>query len=204
MAYTLGDVDWRRFAYDYELEDVPFDGADPSLTHAEDELEIIFENGDTELYYEVQEGIGQDYTLAVYAEPGEDSDELRNTLRQWFHGRYEMSGDVDYIKSEYGVEPVELAKEKLCYINNPGIWMEIEFDGDGGILLAARNEARGNYGGGGDNDDAIFKDGRAFDFDEFARTHGGKYAGILEEVDDDWVMKKQMPTVDIEKYLKEA
>ena len=150
MTYTIGDVDWRRFAYDYELEDIPFDGADPSLTHAEDELEIIFENGDTELYYEVQEGIGQDYTLAVYAEPDEGSDELRNTLRQWFHGRYEMSEDVDYIKSEYGADPVELAKEKLCYINNPGIWMEIEFDGDGGILLAARNEARGNYGGGGD------------------------------------------------------
>lgn len=203
MTYTMGDVDWRRFAYDYELDEIPFEGVDPTLTQADDELEIILEYGNTELYYEVQEGIGQDYTLAVYAEPDEGSDELRNTLRQCFHGQYAMSGDVDYIKSEHGVGPVELVKEKLYYINTPGVWLEIEFDGDNGISLAARNEARGNYGGGGDNDDAIFKDGREFDFDEFTRNHGGKYAGVLEAVEDDWVLKKQLPTVEIEKYLKE-
>lgn len=73
--------------------------------------------------------------------------------------------------------------------------------GDDGIFLESEttsySESRDN------NNETILKGGRKFDFDEFARTHGGKYAGVLEPIWDDWVLKNKLSTVRIEKYLKE-
>lgn len=63
MTYTLGDFDWRRFARDYELDEIPFAGENPAFVTAETEVEIVFENRDTELYHEIFEGRGANHLL---------------------------------------------------------------------------------------------------------------------------------------------
>ena len=200
MTYTLGDVDWRQFANDYELSAIPFDGSDPTLTQADDAVEIAFENGDTELYYEIHEGSGYFHKVYVYGEPEGASDETISILNKDFHGRNDRRDVIETLE-EQGVKPLAVLTESLFYENSMKTRLLIDFDGDDGIFLESEttsySESRDN------NNETILKGGRKFDFDEFARTHGGKYAGVLEPIWDDWVLKNKLSTVRIEKYLKE-
>lgn len=200
MTYTLGDIDWHEFANDYELDEIPFAGENRALMTAETDVEIVFENRDTELYHEIFEGSGDNHLLFVYGEPEhvEDNDIL-SALHNGVHGQYGIGELVEVLKED-GIEPVAQADAEVFYANDVVVRANIDFDGSDHIFLAVTVTSRGDgYGG------TLLRDGKEFDFDEFAREHGGKYAGFFYDIPrrvNEFSVR--LPEADFEKYLKEA
>lgn len=199
MECTLGDFDWRRFARDYELNEIPFEGENPAFMTAETEVEIAFENCDTGLYHEIFEGSGENNLLVIYDEPEsvEDSDIL-SALRNGVHGQYGIDELVEVLEED-GIEPVAWADASVFYANDVVALLNIEFDGSDHIFLSAKVKSRSDdYGG------TVLQEGEEFDFDEFAREHGGKYAGFFYDLPRQiHEFSIRLPEADFEKYLKE-
>ena len=207
MTYTLGDIDWSRFAGDnswlkltddYELDGYPFAGFDMSRTHAEDTVTVMVY--DDEIYDELCANVDASRTVYIYNEPEDASDEVENIM-------YEMGGAEDNVEEnvqrlkELGVNPVKVIEKQLIMINNPWVEAHIEFDGDAGISVTLEGWTEDT---GGDNDDMIMCDGQEVNFDKIAQDNGGDYAATeLDEIRG-VEFKKELPAIDLEPYLKEA
>lgn len=88
----------------------------------------------------------------------------------------------------------------MFYANDVVARANIDFDGSDHIFLVVTVTSRGDdYGG------TPLCDGKEFDFDEFAREHGGKYAGFFYDIPRHVnEFSVRLPEADFEKYLKEA
>ena len=207
MTYTLGDIDWNRFAgdhswfkfsNDYDLEDAPFAGFDMSLTSAEDT--VSFMPYDDEIYNYLCDGVDASSTVYIYNEPENPSDEVEDIMSMMDGVEDDVAENAKRLK-ELGVNPVKVIEEPLIMFNNPFTEANVEFDGDAGIrvTITGWSEDTGGY-----NEDMIMHDGQEVDFDQIAKEHGGDYA-VADRDDIHGVdFKKELPLIELEPYLKEA
>lgn len=207
MSYTLGDIDWTRFAgdhswfkfsNDYDLDGYPFAGFDTSLTRAEDT--VSFMPYDDEIYNYLCDGVDASRTVYIYTEPENASSEVADIMYEMDGAEYNVEENVKRLK-ELGVNPVKVIEKQLVMYNDPFTEAHIEFDGDAGIRVTIEGWTEDT---GGYNSSMIVCDGEEADFDKIAKEHDGDYAATeLEEICG-VSFKKELPIIELEPYLKDA
>ena len=209
MTYTLGDVDWRRFANSYFALDgmLPFAGDDETLTYAEWYASLTEEDVWIEELLDISD-LEEEYTAVVFGSPENMSEEAQKICKS-IHWN-DAQSDVNRL-TELGVEPIARVKVSLLYMCDLAFERYIVFDGESEtISFTLVGDTVGKPDG---VVKAIFSDGVRYEdigFDggdsyvnALAEKHGGDFAVILEDAEQGVKFRSNETVLSVEEYLKE-
>lgn len=210
MTYTLGDVDWKRFANSYSALDgmLPFEGDDKTLTYAEWYANLTEEDVSIEELLDLSD-LEQEYTAVIFDSPENMSEEAQKICKS-IHWNNAQS-DVNRLM-ELGVEPIARAKVSFLYARNLVFERYIVFDGESATIsftLVGDTMSKPNgseeyiFSGGTRYDDFDFDDDYSY-VNELAEEHDGAFAVILEDVERGVKFRYDEAETSVEEYLKEG
>lgn len=213
MSYTLGDIDWKRFDRDFdisglaEIDEIPFENDDPTLTFAQwfdhttnddvsiNELIDVFDLDDT-------------YNIAIFDPPADINEEAQKICKSiHWHG---AQNDVNRLK-DLGVEPIAQTSVSLVSLFNLTFKRYIVFDGESETISFT---IVGNMPLRQDKPPAVIFGGEEYSLrpvsddaprgNDIAERFNGKFAVILENIEDGVKFRETETSFNVEKYVKES